>query len=250
MKHVVQDSRGQAPPLGAVGPGGSDITHEDIDRARDRLAVARAREPNVAGHRRWLRLFWLFLGPGGAGFPRRERRPEHAFLLGHRGKVRHRILRALHTVHLPDGVRRPGDDGSVGRGHASRARRGHFQRFGRFWGWFAVSDLALGNFLTLVTEFIGVRAGLSFFGFPPVVSVGGAMIIVFFVGHHAPLLDLGAYRAWTGDLQRPFHPGRPPCASAVGSDRARLPHMDSDSAGWPPKSRTQSSFLWPTSEPP
>ncbi|MGA2766566.1 MAG: divalent metal cation transporter, partial [Spirochaetia bacterium] len=71
------------------------------------------------------------------------------------------------------------------RGHAEVI----FDRFGRFWGWFAVSDLALGNFLTLVTEFIGVRAGLSFFGFPPVVSVGGAMIIVFFV--------VATHRYWT-----------------------------------------------------
>jgi Mn2+/Fe2+ NRAMP family transporter len=41
-----------------------------------------------------------------------------------------------------------------------------------------MGDLCLGNFLTLVTEFIGVRAGLSFFGIPPVVSVAGALVIV------------------------------------------------------------------------
>ena len=49
MKDIVQNIGSQAPPLGGVDPGPSEITHEDIDRARDRLAVARARDP---GHRR------------------------------------------------------------------------------------------------------------------------------------------------------------------------------------------------------
>ncbi len=60
------------------------------------------------------------------------------------------------------------------RGHAELI----FDRFGPFWGWFAVGDLTLGNFLTLVTEFIGVRAGLGFFGVPPVVSVALALVVV------------------------------------------------------------------------
>ena len=49
------------------------------------------------------------------------------------------------------------------RGHAELI----FDRFGKFWGFFAMGDLVLGNFLTLVTEFIGVRAGLGFFGIRP-----------------------------------------------------------------------------------
>src|SRR5260370_2249408 len=61
------------------------------------------------------------------------------------------------------------------RGHAELI----FDRFGRFWGLFAMGDLVVGNFLTLVTEFIGIRAGLSFFGVPPVIAVGGAMLLVF-----------------------------------------------------------------------
>jgi Mn2+/Fe2+ NRAMP family transporter len=60
------------------------------------------------------------------------------------------------------------------RGHAELI----FDRFGKFWGFFAMSDLILGNFLTLVTEFIGVRAGLGFFGIRPMVAVGGALVIV------------------------------------------------------------------------
>src|SRR4029077_13441366 len=60
------------------------------------------------------------------------------------------------------------------RGHAELI----FDRFGKFWGFFAMGDLVLGNFLTLVTEFIGVRAGLGFFGVPPGAAVGGALVIV------------------------------------------------------------------------
>ncbi len=60
------------------------------------------------------------------------------------------------------------------RGHAELI----FDRFGPFWGWFAMADLTLGNFLTLVTEFIGVRAGLGFFGVPPLVSVALAVGVV------------------------------------------------------------------------
>src|SRR5208282_2855598 len=60
------------------------------------------------------------------------------------------------------------------RGHAELI----FDRFGRFWGFFSMGDLVLGNFLTLVTEFIGVRAGLGFFGVRPGIAVGGALVIV------------------------------------------------------------------------
>jgi Mn2+/Fe2+ NRAMP family transporter len=60
------------------------------------------------------------------------------------------------------------------RGHAELI----FDRFGPFWGWFAMGDLLLGNFLTLITEFIGIRAGLGFFGVPPLISVAGALVVV------------------------------------------------------------------------
>jgi Mn2+/Fe2+ NRAMP family transporter len=53
-----------------------------------------------------------------------------------------------------------------------------FDRFGPFWGWFSLTDLGIGNFLTLITEFIGIRAGLSFFGVPPVISVGASVLLI------------------------------------------------------------------------
>lgn len=55
----------------------------------------------------------------------------------------------------------------TGVGHGRLLR----ERFGRFWAAFSVVDLFVLNFLTLVTEFIGVRFALGYFGFPPAVSV-------------------------------------------------------------------------------
>ena len=46
-----------------------------------------------------------------------------------------------------------------------------FSAFGSFWGWFSLLDLSLVNWLTLVTEFIGMTAGLSIFGIPPLLTV-------------------------------------------------------------------------------
>ncbi|MDP2796769.1 MAG: divalent metal cation transporter [Methanoregula sp.] len=53
------------------------------------------------------------------------------------------------------------------RGHAEAI----FDAFGSFWGWFSFIDLALVNWLTLVTEFIGMTAALAIFHIPPVVTV-------------------------------------------------------------------------------
>lgn len=53
------------------------------------------------------------------------------------------------------------------RGHAEAI----FDAFGAFWGWFSLSDLALTDWLTLITEFIGMTAALSIFGIPPLITV-------------------------------------------------------------------------------
>ncbi len=45
------------------------------------------------------------------------------------------------------------------------------ERFGKFWGAFSVADLFILNFLTLVTEFIGVSLAMSYFGISPTISV-------------------------------------------------------------------------------
>ncbi|MDA8366230.1 MAG: divalent metal cation transporter [Actinomycetota bacterium] len=55
----------------------------------------------------------------------------------------------------------------TGVGHARLIK----ERFGKFWGWFSVGDLFLLDFLTIVTEFIGVDLALSYFGVSKYVSV-------------------------------------------------------------------------------
>jgi len=53
------------------------------------------------------------------------------------------------------------------RGHAEAI----FDGFGPFWGWFSLIDLTLVNFLTLVTEFIGMVAAAKIFGIPAVLTI-------------------------------------------------------------------------------
>ena len=60
------------------------------------------------------------------------------------------------------------------RGHAEAI----FDAFGSFWGWFSFLDLALVNWLTLITEFIGMTAALSIFHVPPVITVIGVSIVM------------------------------------------------------------------------
>jgi NRAMP (natural resistance-associated macrophage protein)-like metal ion transporter len=55
----------------------------------------------------------------------------------------------------------------TGVGHAKLI----MERFGRFWGWFSVGDLFLLNFLTIVTEFIGVSLSLGYLGVSKYVAV-------------------------------------------------------------------------------
>jgi NRAMP (natural resistance-associated macrophage protein)-like metal ion transporter len=49
----------------------------------------------------------------------------------------------------------------TGVGHARLIK----ERFGRFWAWFSVGDLFLLNFLTIATEFIGIKFAGEYFGF-------------------------------------------------------------------------------------
>ena len=74
----------------------------------------------------------------------------------------------------------------TGVGHARLIN----ERFGRFWGWFSVGDLFLLNFLTIVTEFIGVSLALRYFGISPFVSV--PLTAVLLIGVTAS----GSFRRW------------------------------------------------------
>ena len=64
------------------------------------------------------------------------------------------------------------------------------ERFGRFWGWFSVSGLCVLNFLTIVTEFIGVSLALGYLGVSEYVAVPLAAIAL------VAITASGSFRAW------------------------------------------------------
>ena len=64
------------------------------------------------------------------------------------------------------------------------------ERFGRFWGFFSVGDLFVLNFLTIVTEFIGVSLALSYFGVSDYVSVPLAALTLMI------MIATGSFRRW------------------------------------------------------
>jgi len=186
--HPTTESAAASPSAGALA---GLVTHEDVDRARDRWEVARAR---WKGHgSRFFGGFgvlWLLIGPGVLVFLGENDAPSMlsysatgarfgigffvpfvilTFLMGY--VVQEMTVRLGAVTH---------------RGHAELI----FDRFGRFWGFFSMADLVLGNFLTLVTEFIGVRAGLGFFGIRPSVAVGGSLLIV------VAAIATGRYWTW------------------------------------------------------
>ncbi|MGD0819536.1 MAG: NRAMP family divalent metal transporter [Desulfomonilia bacterium] len=61
------------------------------------------------------------------------------------------------------------------RGHAEAI----FDGFGPFWGWFSIVDLIITNWLTLVTEYVGMTAGMSLLGVPPWLTIIVVTAILF-----------------------------------------------------------------------
>jgi len=74
----------------------------------------------------------------------------------------------------------------TGVGHA----RLIIERFGRFWGLFSVGDLFLLNFLTIVTEFIGVSLALGYLGVSRYVAVPIAAVAL------VAITSTGSFRSW------------------------------------------------------
>src|SRR5947209_689606 len=64
------------------------------------------------------------------------------------------------------------------------------ERFGRGWGWFESSFLFLQNFLIIVTEFIGVRLALGYFGVSAAISVPFAAVAL------VAVTATGSFRSW------------------------------------------------------
>ena len=92
----------------------------------------------------------------------------------------------------------------TGVGHARLIN----ERFGRFWGAFSVGDLFLLNFLTIVTEFIGVSLALGYFGVTPYISVPLAALGLI------AMTATGSFRRWERFMfvfvvvELPRHPAR------------------------------------------
>jgi Mn2+/Fe2+ NRAMP family transporter len=167
------------------------LTHEDIDRARDRWRVAKARiRGKRAGALGGLWVVWLLVGPGILVFLGENDAPSMLAYAasGSQFGVGFFIPFVLLTFVMGFVVQ----EMTVRLGAVTH--RGHaeliFDRFGPFWGFFTMVDLILGNFLTLVAEFIGVRAGLSFFGIRPSVAVGSALVVV------VAAITTGRYWTW------------------------------------------------------
>ncbi|MDG3014134.1 divalent metal cation transporter [Corynebacteriales bacterium D3-21] len=74
----------------------------------------------------------------------------------------------------------------TGVGHARLIN----ERFGRGWGWFSVGDLFILNFLTIVTEFIGISLAASYFGISKYVVVPTAAVAL------VAIMATGSFRRW------------------------------------------------------
>jgi NRAMP (natural resistance-associated macrophage protein)-like metal ion transporter len=64
------------------------------------------------------------------------------------------------------------------------------ERFGRFWGAFSVIDLFVLNFLTIVTEFIGIAFALEYFGITKYASVPIAAVVL------VVMTSTGSFQKW------------------------------------------------------
>jgi Mn2+/Fe2+ NRAMP family transporter len=172
--------------LGSLTGSGPRLPErEDALRALDRGRVRAAR---TAG--KGLSLFWLILGPGVLVMLGENDGPSMVsyattgatYGLGFFAPFI--VLTFLMAFVVQEMTVRLGV--ATHRGHSELI----FQRFGPFWGYFSLFDLAFGNLLTLVTEFIAIQAGGLYFGAPPWLSVGVGAILVF------ASLALRRYATW------------------------------------------------------
>ena len=170
-----------------IEPADLHITHEDIDRAHDRERVLTTRSQRGPWSR--ARLLWLLVGPGILVMLGENDGPS---MLSYAATgARYGIGFFLPFVVLTFVMACVVQEMTVRLGAATH--RGHaeliFDRFGPFWGWFSMVDLMVGNFLTLVTEFIAIRAGLGYFGVPPAIAVLSALLVL--------VVALLTHRYWT-----------------------------------------------------
>jgi len=153
-----------------------DLTTEDFKRAFDRRRVNLLRTGRGRG--RFWRLLWLLIGPGVLAMLGENDAP--SMISYATTGAQYGIGFFLPFVVLTFGMAYVVQEMTARIGAVTQ--RGHseliYQRFGPFWGFFAMGDLFFSNLLTLVTEFIGIRAGLGFFGVPPALSVLAGFVVI------------------------------------------------------------------------
>jgi len=148
-------------------------SREDTLRALDRWRVLQARK-----RRRPLYLAWLLIGPGILVMLGENDAPSMLSYAATGSQFG--IGFFLPFVLLTFAMAFVAQEITVRLGAISKA--GHaeliYRRFGLFWGNFAMIDLLFTNFLTLVTEFVGIVAGAGFFGIPGYLAAGGGIVII------------------------------------------------------------------------
>ncbi len=134
------------------------------------------------------------------------------------------------------------------RGHAEAI----FEGFGPFWGWFSIIDLIIINWLTLITEYIGMTAAMTLFGVPPWITYTAVTAHPHRRRHVGQVLDLREAHPLLLRLQPRLHPRGPlghgdPRRTGLGRGVPRLLR-----APFPGRAsrRTSCSSSWPTSAPP
>lgn len=161
------------------------LTPEDLRRSDDRQRVLDARH-----HRRRLSLMFLLIGPGVLVMLGENDGPS---MLSYAASgatygigffVPFILATFLCAVVVQEMSMRVG--AITHRGYGQLV----FERFGRFWGWLSAGDLVVTNLVTLITELIAIRVGMSFFGISPVIAVA------FGVGLVALSIAGGRYRRW------------------------------------------------------
>src|ERR1700685_585878 len=165
-------SVGSQPPQ-TIGIAGDEV----VDRAHDRVRVSEVRPRRGFFPR--ARLLWLLVGPGVLVMLGENDGPSMLSYAATGAKfgigffLPFVVLTFCIAIVVQEMTVRLG--AATHRGHAELI----FERFGPFWGWFSMIDLGIGNFLTLITEFIAIRAGLGFFGIPPWAAILLALVVLY-----------------------------------------------------------------------
>ncbi|MFN2466400.1 MAG: NRAMP family divalent metal transporter [Candidatus Dormibacteria bacterium] len=160
-------------PRAALSQQAERLGREDQLRSADRLRVIRARR---SGSR--LRLLWLLVGPGVLVMLGENDGPS---MLSYTATgatygvgffLPFILLTFVGAMVVQEMALRVG--AITHRGYGELV----FQRYGSFWGWVSVGDLVVTNVITLITEFIAIRVGMSYFGIRPEVAVALGLALV------------------------------------------------------------------------